>query len=316
MELITPPAEVATLGLRALKTVAAADGQIHDLERRLAAAVQEHILHTDADFDGLEPVTGAELAAGVPPPFRERIVHGCLVGALIDGEASASELAVLDGFADALDVPRQALRTIHKLVDEHLLRFRIDVLRRSFLGQRGVDFVKHRGVRGLVSVAMNILQLERPELAARYRKLAELPEGTLGRGWWEFVDRNGFAVPGEKGAGPEPIVFHDCLHVLAEYDTDAAEETQIAAFQAGSMKRDVIYGLLFPLAQFQLGVAITPVTQPVKGVIDPARWIEAFVRGTKTTVDLALEWQPWDDFEKPIVELRRAYNIVPRTAAA
>jgi ubiquinone biosynthesis protein Coq4 len=294
--------------------VAAADGEIHDLEKRFAAAVQCHILHTDTDidFDALEPIDAEELARGVPEPFRERIVHGCLVAALIDGEASESEIEVLEAFAEALNVPRDAIATVRKLVDEQLLGFRFDILRRSFFGQRAVDFVKHRGIRGLVSVAANLMQIENPAMAARYRALEASPAGTLGRGYWEMLTKNGFSFPGEKGAGPEPIVFHDCLHVLAEYDTSSIEETQIAAFQAGTLRKGTIYALLFPLAQFHLGITITPVASPERGVIDPDLWIKAFVRGTRTNRDLASSWQPWDDFHRPVTELRVAYNIEPR----
>lgn len=312
MEILAPPEPVARAGVRALRTIAAADGEIHDLERRFIAAVQRHILKTDLELDALAPIAPDELAREVPAPLRERVLHGCLLAALIDGEASAAELALLEDYAAALDVPGDAIASARGLVDHHLLRFRIDVMRRSFLGQRGADFVKRRGFRGLLTVAGNLLQIENPAMAARYRGLEALPPGTLGRGWWEFMQKNRFAFPGEKGAGPEPIVFHDCLHVLAEYDTTDIEETQIAAFQAGTMKRDAIYGLLFPLAQFHLGISITPVTEPERGVIDPERWIAAFVRGTKTTVELATAWQPWDDFERPIAELRAAYRIEPR----
>jgi tellurite resistance protein len=308
----TPPPEVARFGLRALKTIATADGELHDLERRFAMAVQRHILATDLDFDAIEGIDPEELARGVPAPFRERVVHGCLLVALIDGGASAAELAVVDAFAEALEVARDAIRTAQKLVDEHLLCFRIDVLRRSFLGQRGVDFVKHRGIRGLLSVVANLMQIENPAMTARYRALEDAPEGSLGREYWKYMIRNAFSFPGEKGAGPEPIVFHDCLHVLAEYDTTSIEETQIAAFQAGTLKKGAIYGLLFPLAQFHLGVSITPVTKPEQGVIDPDLWLEAFARGTRTNLDLAVEWQPWGDFDRPVTELRGAYGIEPR----
>ncbi len=313
MQLVIPPPEVARVGLRALRMVAAADGEIHDLERRMVAAVQTHILHTDLDFDSLEPITPEELASGLPEPFREKVVHSCLIAALIDGEASTEEIALVRSYAKALGVASDVVETAQKLVDEHLLRFRIDILRRSFFGQRGADFYQHRGFRGLVTVAGNIMQIENAAMAAKYRALSKLPAGTLGRGWWEFIEKNQFSVPGEKGAGPEPIVFHDCIHVLAEYDTTSSEETQIAAFQAGTMQKDAVYGLLFPLAQFHLGVSITPVTNAEKGVIDPERWVKAFVRGTKTKIDLATKWQPWEVFERKVTELRVEYGVEPRS---
>jgi len=141
------------------------------------------------------------------------------------------------------------------------------------MGQHAVDFVKHRGIRGLLSVAANLMQIE----------------------------------------NPSPLCFHDCLHVLEEYETSSIDETQVAAFQAGTLKRDAVYGLLFPLAQFHLGISVTPVTKAERGVIDPDLWIKAFVRGTRTNVDLAASWQSWDDFHRPATELRLAYNIEPRT---
>jgi hypothetical protein len=80
----------------------------------------------------------------------------------------------------------------------------------------------------------------------------------------------------------------------------------------GRGRRGAIYGLLFPLAQFHLGVAITPVTKAETDVIDPELWIKAFVRRTRTNRDLASSWQPWDDFARPVTELRREYGIEPR----
>jgi hypothetical protein len=48
-------------------------------------------------------------------------------------------------------------------------------------------------------------------------------------------------------------------------------------------------------------------------VIGPEPWIKAFVRGTRTTRDLASGWQPWDIVARPVAELRREYGIEPRT---
>jgi hypothetical protein len=66
------------------------------------------------------------------------------------------------------------------------------------------------------------------------------------------------------------------------------------------------------LAQFQLGIQVTPVTEAETHQVDPDLMIKALVRGTHVNRDLTANWDPWDDFENPIVELRRAYNILPR----
>src|SRR5438105_2400304 len=84
MLLSAPPREIAHAGLRALKTVALADGTFHDLERGFIESVQRHILHSDFAVDALEPITPEDLAASVPPgEFRERIIRGCVLVALM-----------------------------------------------------------------------------------------------------------------------------------------------------------------------------------------------------------------------------------------
>lgn len=162
--------------------VAAADGAFHELERDLMNAAQKHLLHTDFDLDALAPISPEELAKAMPPEFAERVLGGAVIVSLIDGEASAAETELLRAYAAALGVKSDAIEETQKLADRHMLRFRIDVLRRSFLGQRIADFVERRGLRGLLTVAKGVMGREDPALAARYCALADRPEGTLGRG--------------------------------------------------------------------------------------------------------------------------------------
>jgi ubiquinone biosynthesis protein Coq4 len=189
---------------------------------------------------------------------------------------------------------------------------RIDVARRSFIGQRGRAYLADQGIRGFARTVRSLLGIENPTLAACYQALEQLPRGTLGREYFEFVRKNDFSLPGEKHAPPEVIVFHDCLHVLGGYDTVSLEETQIACFQAGMLRKDPLYGLLFMLSQFHLGLQMTPVTGPEKMLADPVLMLEAFARGTKVTRDLCVDWRPQDDFERTVEDLRRGYNIEPR----
>ena len=312
MQIQTPPPEVARVGLRGIKMLASADGEFHALERGLMDAAQKHILETAFDLDDLEPITPSELADGIPEALREQFFNGCLIAALIDSEASSAEIALLDDYAHALGIQSQEIKTLHRLVDKHLLMFRFDIARRSFMGQRFKGFVAKEGLRGISTLVQGLLDHENEEIANRYRSLENHAEGTLGRGYIEFTRQNSFSLPGEIGGPPEPIVFHDCLHVLAEYGTSSLEETQIASFQAGLMKNQPMFGMFFMLAQFQLGIQITPITEAESLQVDPDLMIKALVRGTHVNRDLVANWDPWNDFDKPITELRRDYNIVPR----
>src|SRR5438105_3480760 len=102
MKLSQPPRAIAQAGLRALKTVVLADGELHDLERGFLEAVQSHVLHTDFDLAALTIIDGKELAELVPEgEYRERILRAAVMAALIDTEASPAELDIVDDYARA-----------------------------------------------------------------------------------------------------------------------------------------------------------------------------------------------------------------------
>lgn len=312
MELITPSPEVAHAALRALKTVALIDGDAHELEQRFFASVQELILKTSS-FDAVEPIAPSDLRELVTDrEIRERILSACIVMALIDSDLVAAEGALLEEIAEAFELSSHALRDIQRLLDRSFLLARIDVARRSFLGQRGRAYIADNGITGVARTVRALLGIENPKLAARYQALEQSPRGTLGREYFEFVRRSGFALPGEKGGAPEVVVFHDCLHVLGAYQTSSIEETQIASFQAGMLDKDPIFGLLFMLAQFHIGVQITPITAAEKGVAVPELMMTAFVRGTQVNRNMCVDWTPQQDFDRTLTELRAAYNIQPR----
>ncbi len=308
-----PPPTVAEAGLRALKTVAAADGALALHERDLLAAVQRHILSSSFDVDALGPITPEELAAAVPEgPFRERIVHACIFMTLVDGEAAPGELGVVDDFAAALGVADRSLKNLHQFADGRLRLLRFDLMRRFIVVDRVKKELREEGLPALLRLAWRAMRGHDAALAARYQALEKLPRGTLGREYFEFVRGSGFALPGEVGGAPEPIVFHDCNHVLGEYGTSAEEEAQVAAFHAGYRGQDKFAMLLFVLMQFQLGVTITPTTPGVKDQVRPDLVLAAFARGGRVNRDLLATWDPRDDFERPVADLRREFGVVPR----
>jgi tellurite resistance protein len=313
MKLITASPDVAHAALRMLKTVALVDGAAHELEQRLFASVQAHILGTELDFADVQPIAPRELAQVVTDgELRERVLSACIVMALIDSDLVAAEGELLEQIAQALELKSYALRDVQRMLNHSFLPARIDIARRSFLGQRGRAYLAEHGMAGATRTVRALLGIENPALAARYRALEHSPRGTLGREYFEFVRQNGFALPGEKGGAPEVVVFHDCLHVLGGYQTTSIEETQIASFQAGMLDKDPIFGLLFMLAQFHIGVQITPITAAEKGVAVPELMMSAFVRGTQVNRDMCVDWIPQQDFDRTLTELRERYNIQPR----
>ena len=108
-------------------------------------------------------------------------------------------------------------------------------------------------------------------LSARYQALEHYPAGSLGRAYWEYCRANGFALPGEKDGAAEPILFHDCAHVLSGYGTEPEGEVQVACFSAGFQRRDPWLFVFFVLLQFHVGIRMTPITKARTGFFDPAK---------------------------------------------
>ena len=99
MDFRLPPKELIPFGLRAMKTVALADGQFDTTEREMLEAAQR--FHgTQHDVDALEPIEPSELAqAMTDPQLRMQVVQALVIVASIDGAPDAKELAVIERFA-------------------------------------------------------------------------------------------------------------------------------------------------------------------------------------------------------------------------
>lgn len=65
MELKMPSPEQAHWGLRAMKTIAMADGALDESELHMLASIQT-ILGTDHPVEQLEPITPGDLARALP----------------------------------------------------------------------------------------------------------------------------------------------------------------------------------------------------------------------------------------------------------
>jgi hypothetical protein len=301
-----------------MKMIATANGVFDDAERHLLATAQS-VFGTNVDIDALPPIEPEELARHiVEPGHRRQIVRGMVVLSLVDGEASAEEASLVEGFAAALGVASPDLETLRRIADGSLLRARYDIARRFFAREKAIELAKERGVFWLVRslVAMAGIREDR-EISARFRALEGCAEGTLGHGYVRFIRDNDFSFPGELGSPPEVIAFHDLTHVLSGYGTDPEGELEVLAFHAGCRRedKDPFSFLMFGIAEFHLGLAMSPVATGTKGKLDPVRLFAALQRGAACTIDPTDGWDPWPVMNEPLDALRERYGITPLPAA-
>jgi tellurite resistance protein len=312
VELKMPNHEQAYWGLRALKTVALADGALTAQEEGLLEAVQR--MHgTNYQMDQMNPINPADLARGLTDSqLRRQLVQGMIVISLIDQEIGSQETDLIEQFAQALDVSIPEVKDLRLLLDKEILQLRIDLVRRFWLKEKVIGIWNTEGIRGIYKMVRGLMgKYEDSALAARYAALEHYPAGSLGRSLWEYWQKNGFALPGQKGGAPEQICFHDCAHVLSGYGTAPGEEVQVACFSAGFQRRDPFTFVLFVLLQFHVGVRMTPITEARTGFFDPEKAMIAVRRGAAMTVDLNNGWDYWPVMGEQVEELRRRYNILP-----
>ncbi len=309
----------ARLGLGALLGVAqfCAGGPVIDTaERSTIEAIRDHLAHQpQIDLDTLTPLTPEALAQQLSDPiWRERILRGMTVVALMDGQLNEERLAYLRRAAAALGVGEAVVNTYANLVHERMGLVRLDMARRGFIAGALRDFLGRGRLEAAMQLARYALKQNDPALAARYRALGDLPEGTLGHAYIQFITSNGFSVPGEPGGPPPPIARHDCMHVLGGYGTSPAEEGGVAGFQAGmSHTSDPFFSILLVLAEFQLGRSVVLIeTGEHQQDLDPDLLFQGMERGLQVNRNLIGDWDLFADAAVPVEELRQRYGIPPR----
>jgi hypothetical protein len=229
---------------------------------------------------------------------------------MVEGDVTSAEATAVKKLARALEVDESSLKVLEDIAANHRLLTRFDVMRR-IMGKVGSQAYQQEGLAGIRKMLAPATGEEDAEVAWKYKSLGLLPEGTLGRAFWEHSTRNRFGFPGEKGGIPERMVYHDFGHVLAGYDTRPEGEIQQGAFQAGFTRQDGFVFLMFAIIQFHLGVKVTPVAEGHKGLFDVANVLRAAQRGSACKVDLSERWDAFAVTGMPLEQVRAEYGIPP-----
>jgi len=311
MEPIALTEAEATAGLRMMKAVALADGALADKEVALIEA-SARALGVTCDARALEPATAAVVKEALGAPLlRERAVQAAILVAMIDGEASASEVETIASFARELGVDEPRVANLRQLANGQLRRLWIDLARRSFARPIFERALRERGLAGIWKIVGPMVGLGRdPDLARRYADLGRLPEGTLGYAYFRFIVDNELGFPGE-GVVAEDGVWHDLSHVLGGYGTDPAGEVSVVSFIAGYRREDPFFWLFTIALQFHLGIKVSPYSPGLTGHFEPDLVLEAVRRGMAMNRDLSVGWDYWDDLARPLAEVRERYGVPP-----
>jgi tellurite resistance protein len=310
MDLVVFGEREAPFALRGLRNVVASNGTVTPAEARFIEVIAE--LHgTRVDVGALRGIEPEEVAKAITLPHqRKRVVQLAVIAAMVEGDVTSAEATAVKKLARALEVDESSLKVLEDIAANHRLLTRFDVMRR-IMGKVGSQAYQQEGLAGIRKMLAPATGEEDAEVAWKYKSLGLLPEGTLGRAFWEHSTRNRFGFPGEKGGIPERMVYHDFGHVLAGYDTRPEGEIQQGAFQAGFTRQDGFVFLMFAIIQFHLGVKVTPVAEGHKGLFDVAKVLRAAKRGSACKVDLSDCWDAFAVTGMPLEQVRAEYGIPP-----
>lgn len=267
-------------------------------------SVITHLLHgyfgSDADVAAIRPLDPAGLAAAVDADDRQRITDLLILVEFCRHPGDAAQADRVEAYAAALGVDQRYLAVAR----DALVATQVEVM---------ADWGRFRDPLPTEPGAPTA----DAALAARLRGLADCEPGTLGRAYFEFLDRWKIPFPGEEGGGDATLVPHDFSHVLAGYDADAPGELALQAMLASATAFDHHFsGLVASLSLYEAGkfdiLGITPKVAALGRPGAAAELAEAFRRGSQCTCDFSAidHLARVDD---PLEQVRADCGIPPRT---
>ena len=297
--------------LRAMATVAtdAGESELDGIGRQMLLATRDFILKASGEIPEGELISPSQLAEALPGPEKRRQATEFLVlMPFLPMKVSAARVAQVEAFAEALGVRCDTLRDLRLVCDGRLGRWAVSY------GRRTLAAYQPSGAFAQLKLAASALTqfVGNKKVAARYSALQALPEGTLGRTFYDFYRDRSFPLPGEKKSFTELTVSHDLTHILAGYNTDKSGEVNLAGIEAGMSPTDLGFEMLLEvILLFHMGESRIAggLVEPGRGHFHPEQVMQAVRRGFQLKTDLIGGWDYWQDMEETVESLRRRYGI-------
>jgi hypothetical protein len=318
----------AKAAVRFLKTIATVRHkmELSELEATCIHAIQQNIYLCDYALDALNVISENDVAEAIPDETqRLELVRAGMFLIAAESHIDPGKTQVLASFAKALNVEESDLKGLEEMSHDHMEMATLDFMRRkahpdySMTDPLIQKTLKDHSLESLWKYLMPLTTAkckQDPALAKKYKNLKNYPANTVGFHLYEYYNKNHFNFPGEmEGDNPEfPMIIHDISHVLGDYQPTPEEEMEVLAFTAGYRHGRGFDAVFQAIVHFHLGLKIDAAFQPYQERFQPEPFFRALKRGNQMTVDLFHKWDPWSIMEKDIEEVRKEFNIQPKTA--
>jgi len=307
----------ATAILAAMQDVAMCGGEfsLSEIDRHSLKGAAKFVLRVEVPSP-VPDVTPEELAAILPDQDQRVLaVRFLAVMSVVDGRIEPARVQRAKTFADALGIEGEGIELLTQSAQGHLHEALACMMRQNILSISGREWLTDD------FLAFFLPYKGTPEdqaLEARFEALRDLPEGTLGREYWQWYKTNGFAFPGNpSGLCVDFAIPHDSTHLLSGYDTSPHGELLVSTFTAGMHPHEPMEGHILPVIySWHLGIRINDVATSSLGQFDADHFWEAWERGCETQVDLfARGWDFWSVAGEDLQVLRDRYGVPPRESA-
>ena len=287
---------------------------VSDVDRASIAATHRYIFR---QLDWLDlaslPLCGpAELAAVLRGGALADHALGFLtVMAFVDGVLDTAKIATVLAYAKALGIEADYLTEIAEIAAGHVRWALADMTRKNIESLTGAPWASNDVLAWVLPYRGAGAD---PALAARFEALETLPEGSLGRTYWEFYRAEGYALPGYERALNEIFAApHDTTHILSGYDTSGRGEILVSTFTAAMHKSYAMAGHILPVIfSWHLGMQLNDVAGSTKGALDVEEFWRAFARGALCDIDVFdPAWKIWDWASENVADLRARHLREP-----
>jgi len=330
--LVPPDEEEALFIARGVTTAVTPPAGLTELQQFLLPALFRAMTGHRLDVTSVEAIGPEEFARGLArrnEAFRTRIVQLQLLCSLVLAPLPREVADRVDAYARELNVEDDMVRVAQRFARGQLGLAAMDFQRNGYIADWHEERAARMGAGAALEDAWGRITTD-PQLAARWRALGDLPDGTLGRRVWEFYRARGFSFPGEPDAAPERLASHDWVHVLGDYGTTVENELEVFALIARANDDLRAFSLLaMVISLFETGQLSSEARlfHYDRGHLSTAgmaeRLAQAMVRGVHCkdpvtdgdSVDLlAVDWFALADL--PLDEARSRFQLPPKTPEA
>jgi hypothetical protein len=308
------PAELPAV-VRTLRTALRPEGPLNAAERTFLETFSRIVRHDWNEDQDPAPIASTDVeVAGAHQ--RKRLVQLAAIAALFTHPIRSECVGYVKALATALGTRDPVLPVLEAVASGRRLSARLRTARRGMRAMLKEAYAAEgvAGVARFVGAMLLKLTVNRDRMW-QYKRLGLLPQGTVGRTYWEHLTSLGYAFPGEPAGIPDSVAYHDVGHVLSGYDTTPAGEIQQGCFQGGNRREDGFFFIQFAILQFHHGIQLTPAAKGETGYFHPAKVLWAIHRGASCKVDITHQWNFWPLMPLALGDAREQCGLLPALPA-